>query len=50
MVFVVELYLYMVMFFILKISEDGVEWYDYIVYGNIEVRCFYKFIVIESCL
>lgn len=46
----VESHLHMVTSFTLKTSEDGVEWYDYIVHGNIEVRCSYKFIVTESCL
>jgi len=40
----VESHLHMVTSFTLRTSEDGVEWYDYIVHGNIEVRYFYKFI------
>ena len=36
----VESHSFMVTSFTLKTSEDGVDWYDYIVHGNIEVRCF----------
>lgn len=46
----VQSHLHMVTSFTLKTSEDGVEWYDYTVHGNIEVRCFYKFIVTERYL
>lgn len=42
----VESHSFMVTSFTLKTSEDGVEWYDYIVHGNIEVSCFSKFIII----
>lgn len=41
----VESHSFMVTSFTLKTSEDGVEWYDYIVHGNIEVSCFSKFII-----
>lgn len=46
----VQSHLHMVTSFTLKTSEDGVEWCDYTVHGNIEVRCFYKFIVTERYL
>ena len=45
----VQSHLHMVTSFTLKTSEDGVEWYDYIVHGNIEVTCSYKFIVTGRC-
>jgi len=38
----IESYLHMVTSFTLRTSEDGVEWYDYIVHGKTEVRCFCK--------
>lgn len=46
----VESHVDMVTSFTLRTSEDGVDWYDYIVHGNIEVRCFCKFTVTERRL
>lgn len=45
----VESQSYMVTSFTLRTSEDGVEWYDYTLHGNIEVRFFCKFNVTVKC-